>query len=268
MPFFSIILPTYNSEQTLLKALESVAEQTFKDFEVLIMDGGSTDRTSQIVEEWQGNDPRFHFHQEADTGVYNAMNKGILLAKGKYLYFMGSDDYFAEKNVLETVANKIENVDFFYGNVRFVHSGEIYSGESSLEKLVYKRISICHQSIFYSKKVFDILGGYNEKYFIHADHDYNIKCFEEDSIRKKYDDMVIAVFNEQGLSGKESNKDGYKDVITERIFANDKELLKIKREKENLERQVIELKTSKSYKIGRAIVGPFSFLINKFKKRS
>ena len=90
-PFISIIIPTFNAESTILKALESILQQTFKDFEILIIDGLSKDKTIEIVENLK--DSRIKIHSDKDIGIYDAMNKGIHYAQGKWLYFIGSDDY-------------------------------------------------------------------------------------------------------------------------------------------------------------------------------
>src|ERR1700761_7508109 len=98
---FSIIVPTYNSGATLRRCLESLAVQTFTDFEVLVMDGVSTDDTLRITEEMSSEfQGRLRLTSEPDKGVYDAMNKGILGARGKWLLFLGSDDRLNDDLVL------------------------------------------------------------------------------------------------------------------------------------------------------------------------
>src|SRR5215218_2671624 len=99
--FLSIIIPTYNAGNNLARALESVLQQTFSSFEVLIMDGLSTDNTSAIVESF--HDERIQLFREGDRGIYDAMNKGIAKARGAWLYFLGSDDELYTSTVLEEI---------------------------------------------------------------------------------------------------------------------------------------------------------------------
>src|SRR4249920_3431468 len=103
-PFFSIIIPTYNSESSLNKTLDSILSQTFTDFEIILTDGVSKDDTIAIAESY--NDSRLKIHSEPDKGVYDAMNKGMSLATGKWLYFIGSDDYLYNDEVLQTISQK------------------------------------------------------------------------------------------------------------------------------------------------------------------
>ena len=117
---FSIIIPTFNSEDTLAIALESILKQVYQQFEVIIVDGLSTDATKEIVSQYQKKLPSMVFHSEADKGIYDAMNKGIDLAKGNWLFFMGSDDSFFDTTVLEKVVEAIQNSKpkVLYGNVK------------------------------------------------------------------------------------------------------------------------------------------------------
>src|SRR5688572_23331397 len=100
-PMFSIIIPTLNSEAHIRRSLESVLHQSFPNFEILIVDGLSVDQTLSIVQ--QENDARITTYSEKDHGIYDAMNKGITLAKGKWLYFLGSDDVLYDNNVFQDV---------------------------------------------------------------------------------------------------------------------------------------------------------------------
>lgn len=265
MPRLSIIIPTYNSSKTIFDALTSIKTQSFQDLEVLVMDGESSDNTIEIVTNFSKDYPKIHCYIQKDDGVYDAMNKALKIATGDYFYFFGSDDVLYNSKVLESVFSKTENFDFVYGNVQFKESGELYSGESSYKKLVYKQISICHQAIFYASKVFDIVGEYNIKYFIHADHDFNIRCFEDKAISIKYIEDIIAIFNEKGLSGEHSNADGYRNDLTNTIIRENSLLSKLKYERDLFETQVTQLKNSKSYKLGNTLLKPFSFL-KKLKK--
>jgi glycosyltransferase involved in cell wall biosynthesis len=202
LPFFSIIIPTYNSQRTINRCLDSISCQEFKDFEVLIMDGFSVDDTLKIAGSY--NDPRIKIYSENDKGIYDAMNKGIKLVLGQWLYFLGSDDELYDKDVLQKVSKEIknENYDFVYGNIFSMYSKVIYDGEFTKRKLLTER-NICHQAIFYKRDIFDKLGDYNLEYKIWADWDFNIRCFSCTKIKIKYIDLLIAKFNDfDGISSK------------------------------------------------------------------
>lgn len=201
MPFFSIIIPTYNSEKTLKVALKSILSQSYYDYEILIIDGASKDKTLEFIKMFALADKRIRWISDKDNGVYDAMNKGINIAKGKWLFFLGSDDYLFEENVLAKVYDSIsahQGVDIIYGNVTSTYLGEKYDGFFDSMKITHK--NICHQAIFYKKAIFDLLGGYNLKYKVNSDWEFNIRCFFSDKIKIEYVDLIISYFSGGGLS--------------------------------------------------------------------
>ena len=143
VPFFSIIIPTYNSAQTLKVCLDSVLGQTYDNFEILIIDGNSKDKTLEIIENYSAlNISRFKWVSEKDKGIYDAMNKGIKLAKAEWLYFLGSDDKIFDIELLKQIVSNITNknkVDVFYGNVTSPRFNGIYDGEFTNEKIFQKK---------------------------------------------------------------------------------------------------------------------------------
>lgn len=201
MTLISIVIPTYNSSKTLKKCLESVLNQTFKDFEILIIDGNSADNTLKIAKSF--DDKRIKTFSEPDKGIYDAMNKGINLAKGNWLYFLGSDDELYSNDILHKIA-QIAKKTFkrvIYGNVEikgdagWVKDGLIYDNEFDLKKLFTK--NICHQSIFYKKDLLDSYN-YNIEYKICADYDLNLNLFSK--YKFEYVDIIIAKFYGGGKS--------------------------------------------------------------------
>ena len=146
---YTIVTVCLNAENTIKETIESVLQQTYKDFEYIIMDGMSNDATISIVEEF-ALDHRVRIYQEKDTGLYNAMNKGIARAKGEYILFMNSGDVFADTEVLAYIQDKLD-ADFVYGDVI-----RIFERKKILES--YKRTSLfllllagrmmSHQSLF------------------------------------------------------------------------------------------------------------------------
>ena len=217
-PFITIILPTKNSDGTLEAALQSIYEQTFRNFEILIIDNLSSDRTLEIAATCQNELGKMRIISEKDVGIYDAMNKGITLSQGEWIYFMGSDDILFEKNTLEKVENEIdEDVEVIYGNVFSSRFNGVYDREFSYFKLAHQ--NICHQAILFRKRVFEKIGNFNLKYKIHSDWDHNIRWFFSSEITCKYINQIIAVYADGGFSS----------VNFDETFAQDKEILILKR---------------------------------------
>ena len=131
-PFFSIIIPTFNSACHIKSCLNSIVCQNYLDWEVLIMDGVSKDDTVKIAESY--SDSRIHVYSEPDKGIYDAMNKGIKKAQGEWLYFLGSDDWLVDNEVLANVSNQLSHdLDVFYGDVDAPHLPPRHKGEWMIE---------------------------------------------------------------------------------------------------------------------------------------
>lgn len=197
MPLFSIIIPTFNSSKTIKKCLKSILEQTFDDFEILLIDGLSTDDTIAISKSF--NDSRIKTYSEKDSGIYDAMNQGIAYAEGKWFYFLGSDDSLHNLNVLHDVKLIIEanpQSKFLYGDVltsaNYVQAYKDYT----YQKLI--SLNICHQAIFYDHSLF-ARERYNLKYVICADWDFNLKVFRQKNSPINMD-LVVANYNLNGAS--------------------------------------------------------------------
>jgi glycosyltransferase involved in cell wall biosynthesis len=144
MLFFSIIIPTFNSGKTLSASLRSILSQTFTDYEILLVDGASTDDTLDLAKSF--NDKRIKIYSKPDEGAYDAMNKGVKAAQGEWLYFLGSDDKMFNTSVLERVYTIINtgNEKVVYGNALingdtgWAKHGDLYDGKFTIEKLLKK----------------------------------------------------------------------------------------------------------------------------------
>jgi len=201
----SVITPTFEAEEHILGCIESVAAQTFPDFEHLIMDGASPDGTADLVRQACQRFPHLKLFSEKDRGIYDAMNKGFSQADGDYIIFLGADDRFYNTSVLHRVFLELgdERPDVVYGSVLAggnglpgIADGGIYGGEFDLPKLLHK--NICHQAIFYSRAIIIKAGTYNILYRYFADWDYNLRCYSLGNF--KYIDIVIAHYNTTGRS--------------------------------------------------------------------
>lgn len=198
----SIIIPSFNQGDLLHAALLSIKAQIFSDYEIIVVDGGSSDNTATVVSGFENN---VRFYSEKDKGIYDAMNKGIEYSNGEFIYFMGCDDKLADENVLRYVFSS-ENIkyDFIYGDVIFSKDGTRYDGEFGQLKLISK--NICHQAIFTRRKVFDKIGKFDLQYKYLADWIFNMKCFAKPWIKKKYLSLIIAYYNNDGSSSSFSDE--------------------------------------------------------------
>lgn len=197
----SVVIPTYNCENCISKCLQSIIQQNFSAYEIIIKDGGSTDGTLSIIEDIKGKHPYIPviLNSEPDNGIYDAMNKAVSMSSGTWLYFLGSDDYLFDQHVFSKILSLTDanDVQMIYGNVIMIKSCKIYQGKFDYEKLLNQ--NICHQSIFLRKSSFLIHGPFDTKYLAYADWDLNIKLFKN-KVRMKFADIIVAFYNEKGFS--------------------------------------------------------------------
>lgn len=203
-PVFSIIVPTFNAAATLQSCVDSLTRQTCSDFELVLVDGGSTDRTLDIAHGLAADlGTRLVIHSGTDQGPYDAMNRGVGMASGAWLLFLGADDSLYETDTLASVAAFIgehEPSDLVYGDVIMRSTGTRHAGAFDLDRLLFET-NICHQAIFYRRELFAGIGPYNLRYPIWADWDFNIRCFSNPALGIKYMDIVVAEYNDMtGLS--------------------------------------------------------------------
>ncbi|HEY0608002.1 MAG TPA: glycosyltransferase family 2 protein [Chitinophaga sp.] len=199
MKTLSIIIATYNAGLHLKECLASIREQSFKDLEILVIDGGSTDNTIDILK--ATDDPRLSWTSGSDAGIYDAMNKGIQLAKGKWCYFMGADDRLLPG--FSELAAKLEDENaVYYGN------SEAYYGDSGLapELLIgkfskYRLAKHCmnHQVIIYPATALRKYQ-YNLRYKVYADYALNIRVWGDDSFKKLFFPITIVRYDMTGFS--------------------------------------------------------------------
>ncbi|MGN0006283.1 MAG: glycosyltransferase family 2 protein [Candidatus Gastranaerophilaceae bacterium] len=210
----SVITVCYNSEEVIEKTIQSVVNQTFEDFEYIIIDGASTDKTLEIVNKYQ--DKIAKIVSEKDKGIYDAMNKGIANASGDYIIFLNADDVFLHENVLKFAANKMtEGKALYYGDLIFLEksTGKLNNRRQNNVNYIY----LCggmlfHPTIFASKKLFEKIGVFDTKYRIVADYDWVIRALVKFKASCSYLDMPITIFvNGEGASSNPKNKDFHKN---------------------------------------------------------
>lgn len=194
----SLVIPSFQQASLLRGALQSIKNQIFKDYEIIVMDGGSTDGTAAIVREFK--QLPVTIYSEPDNGIYDAMNKGIARSTGDFIYFMGCDDrlyaFDTLKNVFSTPG--IINNHVIYGDVVFSDTGKRYDGEFNDFKLMAG--NICHQAIFVRREVFEKLGNFDIRYKTYADWEHNMRWFSTSWVKRQYLSIIIANFNTSGFS--------------------------------------------------------------------
>lgn len=221
---FSVISVNYNNRQGLDKTIKSVVEQkSFNDFEYIIIDGASTDGSVDIIMKY--SDSINFWVSEPDEGIYDAMNKGVSVAKGDYCIFMNSGDCFYGNKVLYDVSKIMnEHVDFIAGN--YCIKGKVYKSPDLVTAMtLFKTIdvSICHQALFTKREIL-IKNPYQINYKIISDYINQFDSLIFDNATYQYVDIIICEVEPDGLSATNYKllsieKESYlKKVLPKRIF--------------------------------------------------
>lgn len=178
--------------------MQSVFEQTFTDYEYIIIDGGSTDGSKEYIE--QHADKLAYWVSEKDGGIFNAMNKGIGVAKGEYLIFENSGDYFYSENVLKDVFGQSPTEDIIYGNVKWwpVNYNGNYPDKLTFEH--FRHNTIPHQGAFIRKNLFETVGLYDEEYTVNSDWNFFVLAIYKFNSSYRHIDTIISYCNTDGVS--------------------------------------------------------------------
>lgn len=205
----SIITATFNSAKTLKDTIQSVLRQTNKDFEYLIIDGGSTDETIDIVKSYESEfSGRLKWVSEKDQGIYDAMNKGIKMASGDVVGILNSDDYFTSDDILQTVDNafKSHEIDAIYGDIHFIRDGNpqkcIRYYSSRMFRPFWLRFGFmpAHPSFYCKREIFDKAGLYSLDYKIGADYEMMVRLFKRLKIKTLYVNKDFVTMRTGGAS--------------------------------------------------------------------
>ena len=191
----SIVTVTYNSASTLRDTIESVLAQTYKNIEYIVVDGLSKDDTMDIVREYE---PRFNgrmrYVSEKDSGLYDAMNKGIKMATGEVVGIINSDDFYHRKDIIQLVAETMSDkrVQAVYGDVRFVNPNDLkttvryYSSRIFRPSLFRYGFMPAHPTFFTYKRFFDEFGYYKLNYKIAADYELLVRFLYGHTVQTQY----------------------------------------------------------------------------------
>ena len=201
----SIITVNYNDIEGLKKTINSVISQTFHDYEWIIIDGGSADGGKELIEQYQQHFT--YWCSEPDSGIYNAMNKGIAHAKGEYINFMNSGDVYASPHTLSDVFSDNHQEDLLYGDWIYVYDSHEERISFSIDKLYteFVRKNICHQALFIRTSLLK-KKGYDETISVLADYARNVELAHSGA-SFKYFPFVICRCSMPGFSNIEENED-------------------------------------------------------------
>ena len=206
----SIITATYNSAVTVADTIESVANQTYKNIEHLIIDGLSKDKTLDVVKSSKHNGP---VYSEKDKGIYDAMNKGIVKASGDVIGILNSDDFYASDDIIEQVAHLFAttNCDLLYGDLYFIDQNNTskvkrkwISGNYKLKDFLYGWMPP-HPTFFVRKEVYEKYGMFNMELGSAADYELMLRFMFKRKLKTSYLNKVMVLFRVGGASTKNLN---------------------------------------------------------------
>ena len=275
----TIITINYNNASGLRKTMESVFVQTSQDFEYIVIDGGSTDISSQVINQMclmksdaslKGevivNGIQVRWISEKDNGIYHAMNKGIQLAQGDYVQFLNSGDILASSNVIGTMIATLPNCSIYYGNMlKYMPNGKLFrdtSGQGSITMFTFYKGALNHSPAFIKRSLFEKYGLYDENLKIVSDWKWylNVVGLQNESV--KYTNLDVTCFDMTGISNtnsileKQERRMVLEELIPKSVLADyDKHYLDIER--------IIRIN---KYKIPKLFFLLFERVIFKFEK--
>ena len=207
----SIITINFNNADGLRKTMESVLSQTYRNIEYIVIDGASSDNSVEIIREMSaalndGNDGMMHFQwvSEPDTGIYNAMNKGLKKAKGEYTLMLNSGDYLVDEHVIERMMPELDGTDIVQGNNIEERTKGVYRnrgyGKSDIDLFDVMKGHFLHQSSFCRRDLFERYGYFDESYKMSADTKFFMICLGKKDAMFRYVDIDVANYDMTGIS--------------------------------------------------------------------
>lgn len=226
----SVITINYNNLAGLRKTVTSVIGQNCSDFEYIIIDGGSDDGSKEFM---IANQQHFaYWISEKDEGIYHAMNKGIVKAKGCYLLFLNSGDYLFQSNTLKKVLPELDGTELVYGNMKIAVHAALKSGymprHITTEHMI--KDTLWHPVTFVLRSLFLNYGMYSTNYKICGDYDFFLKVLVKEKVRAKHINQFISVFSMDGLSSDSSNSAliAEERLAIQKAYLSEKELTEYK----------------------------------------
>jgi glycosyltransferase involved in cell wall biosynthesis len=227
----SIITVVWNNVETIDNAINSVLEQTYKNIEYIIIDGGSNDGTVEVIKNYGKKIDKFL--SEKDKGLYDAMNKGIAMASGDIIAILNSDDVYYDNNVIKDVVNKIKisQLDIVFGDLYYVQKNNIQNVVRYWKSSEFKKGAFAkgwhppHPAFFVAKKVYDKYGLFDLNMSISADFELMLRFLEKYNISSAHLPRVLVRMRMGGASNNSiSNRiDGLRAILN----AFDKNQIKV-----------------------------------------
>lgn len=260
----SIITINLNNKDGLQNTIDSVVSQTFKDFEWIVLDGGSTDGCKELIEKYA--DKFSYWVSEPDKGIYNAMNKGIRHAHGEYCLFLNSGDYFVDGEVLDKVFAVDFDEDVVYGCVGNMCDGFVKRKDSPKEVTLHTLVksTILHSgNSFIRRDAFDKWGLYDENLKIVSDWKWFLKTIGLGGATTRYIDVLTSVFDISGISStQETLLDEERKLVFDELIEPGVMKFVFQYEELLLSKYTyeVQIRNSMAYKIGSFILKPIKFL--------
>jgi len=201
MPSLSIITANLNNASGLALTIRSIASQTFKNIELIVIDGSSTDESINVISQFQHSIAKWV--SETDTGIYNAQNKGINIATGDYCLFLNSGDYLADNKVVENIFAMENDEDIIYGDlllVKNVGKPELLKSPDRIGKLKMLKDTLWHPVSFIRRKLFLEYGMYDERFKIVGDYEFFVRTLIKIKVKYKHVPIAVSVFDTTGIS--------------------------------------------------------------------
>ena len=212
--FFSIIVVALNPGDKLQKTIDSILEQDYKSYEIVVKDGVSRDGSVEALEREYGTNSCLKVIRRPDRSIYDAMNQALEAVKGDYVLFLNCGDTFYGRNVLAGTADTIAAVTgeeeaagtwVFYGNTFCEQTGATVHSSPEITGFTCYRNIPCHQSCFYDRRLFQE-KKYNTEYRIRADYDHFLWCFYRAGAAMRYMDRIVAAYEGGGYSESKENR--------------------------------------------------------------
>jgi len=225
----SLISISYNSENTISKTFQSVKNQSFNNYEYLLIDGGSIDGTLNIAKE---QDHISKIVSEADKGIYDALNKGIKNTTGEIIGFLNSDDTFFDEKSLQNICNAFDdNIDCIFGDLIYTDVNEnikrVWKGSAFKKGAFKKGWMPAHPTFYCRRSVYEKLGLYDDSFKIAGDFELMLRFLEKFNIRSKYIPKTLVNMKVGGASN-----NGLKsklDILKEEFRAFDQNNIDVKK---------------------------------------
>lgn len=276
-PIVSVIVPCYNQDKYLAEALDSVLAQTFADWEIVIVDDGSTDKSADIAKEYAKKDARIHYIYQQNAGPSAARNHGVRASRGKYLQFLDGDNKLTERCIEYGVEHMESHPDtvLFYSHV---HYFGMRQGDYHIRWTGYADL-LCQNSIdcccMVRRTDFDRIGGFDEQMRGYEDWEFFIRLLYDRPNVYQHPDVLFYYritdsqtgVNAQALTRKrelcnymyEKNKEKFVAVLGDPVMAY--------KEAHRLEKELNGILASKKYRLGEAILAPLKWLTGLFGKK-